>query len=365
MHPSSSSDRLLLDNPHVPPHSSLLLSSLDTSTMSEYDDDGVFAVPPRPRRLWKVNDTTLPLYPPFYPPPTSACVVTDAPPSVLAVRISECLRRRSIVVEYDEATCVCTTVDACKLHIRLWRTARGGVLVECQRTRGPVDTYHWTVQAILQAAQSLDTGEDRRSWRQTSCCEYPRLLASSVTDTRNLLVNDTTEQPNVVESLEHAWQLLTKDRWSAHVLGMESLVALSDWHTVGVDAALYVALAILGASEHAFLEKLQKRWIYRLVAKRLLPEEDDAIVDSTAVSSAPNHLDAHAALLRSLALVTVTNALSVLATHQPATLKSILQGSVWTCPELLHTLTEDLQVRVTYFIFANESSPHTKSVVEH
>jgi hypothetical protein len=68
-----------------------------------FEDDGQVA-PPRPRRLWKVNDTSLKPVPYFYPPLDKRCTVfvSDAPPSVVAVRIAECLRKRSVSVEYDE-----------------------------------------------------------------------------------------------------------------------------------------------------------------------------------------------------------------------------------------------------------------------
>jgi hypothetical protein len=68
-----------------------------------FEDDGQVA-PPRPRRLWKVNDTALKPVPYFFPPLDKRCTVfvSDAPPSVVAVRIAECLRKRSVSVEYDE-----------------------------------------------------------------------------------------------------------------------------------------------------------------------------------------------------------------------------------------------------------------------
>ena len=59
---------------------------------------------PRPRRLWAVNDTSCRPIPRFYPKLDPKCTVfvSDASPSVVAVRISECLRKRSISAEYDE-----------------------------------------------------------------------------------------------------------------------------------------------------------------------------------------------------------------------------------------------------------------------
>ena len=61
-------------------------------------------VPCRPRRLWSVRDTSLRPIPKFYPKLDPKCTtyVSDASPSVVAVRISECLRKRSICAEYDE-----------------------------------------------------------------------------------------------------------------------------------------------------------------------------------------------------------------------------------------------------------------------
>ena len=80
-----------------------LLAGLNLPINTNLDDDEQVA-PPRPRRLWKVNDTSLKPVPYFYPPLDPRCTVfvSDAPPSVVAVRIAECLRERSISVEYDE-----------------------------------------------------------------------------------------------------------------------------------------------------------------------------------------------------------------------------------------------------------------------
>lgn len=60
-------------------------------------------VPP-PAARWNVSDTSLRPVPPFYPPLNPRCTVFvgDTMPSVVAVRIAECLRKRSIAVEFDE-----------------------------------------------------------------------------------------------------------------------------------------------------------------------------------------------------------------------------------------------------------------------
>ena len=86
---------------------SLLSGALPPSLLSDTGGlDGVTLshVPTRPRRLWTVKDTALKPIPKQYPPMNPRCTtyVGDASPSVVAVRISECLRKRSIAVEYDE-----------------------------------------------------------------------------------------------------------------------------------------------------------------------------------------------------------------------------------------------------------------------
>lgn len=58
----------------------------------------------RPRTLWNIQDSGLQHIPKFYPPlnPNCTTFVGDAAPSVVAYRIVECLRKRSIAVEYDD-----------------------------------------------------------------------------------------------------------------------------------------------------------------------------------------------------------------------------------------------------------------------
>mgnify|MGYP000209289630 CR=1 FL=1 len=61
------------------------------------------SLPPRPRRVWKVNDASLSQRPIFHPPLskyTSVFVADAAAPSIVAIRIAECLRLRSISTEF-------------------------------------------------------------------------------------------------------------------------------------------------------------------------------------------------------------------------------------------------------------------------
>ena len=94
--------------------SSLLSGSLPVGFLNIHDDDENEAflsatnnpIAVRPRRLWTIQDTALKQIPKDYPPlnPNCTIYVGDASPSVVAVRISECFRKRSIAVEYDDET---------------------------------------------------------------------------------------------------------------------------------------------------------------------------------------------------------------------------------------------------------------------
>ena len=89
--------------------SSLLSGALPRSLLENNSTVSAFSGPSavpilRPRRLWNVHDNALKRIPSGYPPLNPRCTtyVGDAPPSIVAVRIAECLRKRSISVEYDE-----------------------------------------------------------------------------------------------------------------------------------------------------------------------------------------------------------------------------------------------------------------------
>ena len=96
----------------------------------------------RPRRLWNIQDSRIQHIPSTYPPlnPNSTTYVANAAPSIIAVRIAECLRKRSIAAEFDDESISASamTVDRCYFQIQLWRGKitptvdfSHGVVVEC------------------------------------------------------------------------------------------------------------------------------------------------------------------------------------------------------------------------------------------
>lgn len=258
---------------------------------------------------WKVNDASLRPVPPFYPPlcPTCTVIITDSPPSVVASRISECLTKRSISVEYDEETvsdakvsgpvlatsahswepkthvvalffvvhpqqtAACVTVDRVHFGINLFRGRRTtlpptanpetldsppdlshAVIVEVMRHRGSNLSFHHHCRAILNAAVGHATGVDTRTPITTSCLEFPRLERRVDYDSQNKIIQTTKRTMTAADrtvvlsqALEHALSLLKKDRLGAQRLGMESLVHLTDIYSSGKDIAMQASLILI------------------------------------------------------------------------------------------------------------------------
>jgi hypothetical protein len=330
--------------------------------------------PSRPHRLWKISDTALRPFPPYFPRDCSCSrVIRNTPPSVIAIRIAECLRRCSIAVEYDSeaGTATCLTVDRCHFAINLWALP-DAILVEGMRTRGNVMSFHWAIHAVLEAAVSLGTGQDCRSWYKTSPLEYQRLKL----EPRLALATKSDVSTTAQTALEQVLQMLRKDRLEAQSLGMERLVTLTDVHASGVETAIHSALVVLGspivAGGDLVLNEIHEKWIVRLLTDRLLPDEhhEQANTDpvnsfsrSCATSLFGENMTAlrdrqdiptpqgsmsdehHGGSLRAMALRALVNSLSVLQDQQPKILESVLtvQSPHLVGPRFIRALVDDLQ----------------------
>lgn len=293
-------DDVVEDNKHettLPPVPSFLLAStlppalLSDPFSSQFSLDGTVAssaagtsgsIPPRPRRLWQLQDKLRPI-PPYYPPldPNCTCLVTDVSASLVAVRITECLRKRSIAAEYDEesATAQCMTVDRAHFTIHLYRGSKSSamenedailaapvpppIIVECQRQSGNVASFHTACSAVLHAAKGNDTGSDRRKPQFTNGMEF-RSLSPALK--RCKLVHNSSSRPRPIHqrssnrsmmstlstpsmaaeaAFEGARELLQKDRLECQVLGMERLVNLTNLEISGEDVSRYVSQRLL------------------------------------------------------------------------------------------------------------------------
>eukprot|EP00934_Nitzschia_sp_Nitz4_P002445 Nitzschia sp. Nitz4//scaffold72_size95085//19777//21261//NITZ4_004748-RA/size95085-snap-gene-0.119-mRNA-1//-1//CDS//3329557339//2440//frame0 len=317
---------------------SLLSGSLPASLRES--DDGLSVagmnsvVSARPRRLWAVQDASLPRIPKLYPPlnPNCTTYVGDASPSVVAVRIAECLRKRSMAVEYDDesATATVMSVDRCHFQVQLWKgnvtdiaDFSHGVVVECLRVRGPALSFYPACRAILQAALGQSTGDDARPMHQTNGLEFPRLLEGDPSRLGN-----QSDSPSFVgmprspkaaspeRALEQAMELVKKDRIDTQMLGMERLVDLTTPSICGKETAVFVSLQLVEKNPQWLVDMIQEEEA----------SPDSTTYESTALDSNVTHSTIglaafpeegrHISAMRAHALRILCNTLSTLSAAQ-------------------------------------------------
>lgn len=254
-----------------------------------------------------------PYYPPICK--NTSTYVGDSSPSVVASRIVECLKKRGASVEYDEdaATATVWTVERVNFMIYLHRGGRmmydpskdigvsikdlstsfnsnlsndvddnvevdfnHGVLVECSRLRGDVIAFHADCRAVLSSARGDSDGlDDHRGWlvavrhspfgfgRKSDRADLP---AGQITSKQIMKMKDddvpslarlkrkqstASLTHTVMDTLEIAASLLENDRWDAKLLGIQSLVILTDVRSSGIERAYLATLCILGTKDHS------------------------------------------------------------------------------------------------------------------
>lgn len=343
-----------------------LLAGINPSLLQGESSSDV--IPPRPRALWTVQDASLrPLPPLAVLNPRYSTYVSDAPPSVVAIRIAECLRLWSTCAEYDadNATANVLCVDRTLLNIQLYKgkkTVRAdyshGTIVECTRVQGNTMTATRLCSAILAASVSESNGKDTRSLCMNSARDWMRLYSDTMPPRAQRLLPMSTDQKlwklsGRPEALEDALSLLNKDRLDAQVLGMERLVALTDPTVSGMETAAWTGQACL----------LDSDAVYQYLARLVLRHDDmDAALEKISSSESvlsvlcpspvgattslldPAENMAHRGNLRSMALRVVANSLWTLKKDRPGVLGHILSGTtVWASSEVLDVLLQDLQ----------------------
>jgi len=304
------------------------LGALRSRTVTDDMDESrsSFLLHPPPHNTWSIASSddhkVLPKIPCHYPPldPNCSALVTDAPPSIVVVRISECLRRRSIAAEYDDETVSarCMTVDRVHFQIQLYRTPSsspvdcdddtmlppGAIIVEIRKISGGIMSFYAACSKILLAAQGLDTGDDERQSHQRNGMEFPPCLtgkrrhpSSMVSSSRMLkrrrlpTLNDTcptrsSDRVSIAEqSLEDALVLLQKDRLECQQLGMERLVNLTNRDSVGKDISRFVSRRLLqhknSESTNDVLTSSTNRW--KLIVCLMHPGAEQALLKAPEI----------------------------------------------------------------------------------
>jgi len=186
---------------------------------------------------WKLS--VVPVLPEFHPLERTATFVPNTAPAVIASRISDVLRERSIEAKYEigKAKVKCKTSEGVDFRIRLYRGRGGynhGIIVEVQQIFGTSFVFHNDTQAILNGVQREAPG---LAEPKTMGNILPKVSESEDEDD----VEGTYEAPSAESSLKMVAKMLKLACFDSQYLGLQMLSALVDSERLSLSTARSVA----------------------------------------------------------------------------------------------------------------------------
>jgi hypothetical protein len=188
---------------------SLLLDGVDGGSSSKLSDSE--------DSIWRSRSSdynSLPEVPSFSPVERTRAIVDCSDPRGIVTRIARCLQKLSIVANFDSecASFFAETVDRTKFYIRLYKCNDEKISVEVQRLDGHAFSFVEYARAILAAARGEEVDE-RIMAKESSSLNY--IIPASTDDV-------------CAEYITHIVELLKSHRSDAVLLGVESLLLLTD-----------------------------------------------------------------------------------------------------------------------------------------
>jgi len=213
--------------------------------------------------------------------------------SEISVRISECLRARSVDASFNDvkAKAKCRTMDYVKFIIRLY-SGRGdyshGVIVEVQRRSGSISSFMDDCTAVLDAAERCSSKKKRVS--KPPC---PVSELKCIKGVPNKPQTPSRSEPDVTKV---PFDLLMDDRLDANILGMDTLCTLTDSFSTKKDVAIRVSKELFLPDNKEITEKI----LVIIKENSVAVDDEDLDVESPLYSQ-----------LRSLALTLMANILNL------------------------------------------------------
>mmetsp|Transcript_24855 Transcript_24855/g.29998 ORF Transcript_24855/g.29998 Transcript_24855/m.29998 type:complete len:432 (+) Transcript_24855:106-1401(+) len=289
---------------------------------------------------WHLKEDCVHEIPLYYPLEKSHAIIYGATPPVIAERIAICLRELSISAAFDDFKAIASAKTENHVHftIRLFKQKQRSVIVELQRMKGDLFTFHHISLPILQAA----TGDQQYSGKSSS--NHQKTLSSR---TLKICLNeslsfchhdDGTERHNIISIMDTIVALLTKDRIDAQLLGVESLRDITNptmtKHSVSFEAAKLVLGGCQESSHHCNISNIFMSLLLNL--KRVEEERSDDFNNDDVFK---NYFDT----LHNQTLAILGNTLCVLAMERQA-LSDTLKSQVWIISEAaISLLVSDLK----------------------
>lgn len=191
----------------------------------------------RSKYVWKLPQA--PTLPEFHPLERTAVFVPHATPGLVAARVSDFLRERSIQATYDsdKAKVKCVTTDGVDFRIRLYRGRNHyshGIIVEVQRRFGFSIHFHGETQAVLDAAQGKTPAP--------SPVRHNALPEVSDDDDDD---DYAPPPPSGSSSLAMVEKMLSLPGFDAQYLGLSTLSSLVDPERMTMQTARRTSVALL------------------------------------------------------------------------------------------------------------------------
>lgn len=266
---------------------------------------------------WRVPNSALECVPEYFVLERTSRFVGGTCASVVSARISDCLRSRSIMAEFDNkrAKAKCTNQDFVQFRIRLY-AGRGdfkhGVIVEVQRRNGSGISFMQDCRAVLDAAEEYYSGAD------------PGLFeAYQVSELECVKGDRKARQKDFEHALTLAFSLLQSGREDCHLLAIDSLSALTDLSKTDKDDAIVAAKSIISEDNRIAFETMSS-----FLNERRTDEE---------IEGGPNI----SCKARNLVLLVLSNIFHL--AESDARLQDSITSRSWFVDQLVPIIVEDLK----------------------
>ena len=169
-------------------------------------------------------------------------------------------------VTFSQASLFAETLDHTEFYVRLYKSnhKNSEILVELQRAEGDSFNYSKYARAILASARGEEVNEESAMRRRSSSLTF---IPASVSCHKKE-VEKCCQHEDLVPSVGHVEELIKKDRMDAVLLGMDSLLLLTDCERSQVSQS--AAEAVLRGNENG--QCIIKDFIHNLI--NCLPSRD-------------------------------------------------------------------------------------------
>ena len=260
-------------------------------------------------KIWDVPDTaSLPRVPPLYTFLPTRVVVSaqKRSPNEAAQQIAFLLQAESLDATFfnDQATAVVRCPDNLSFVIQLYRADNDnsngstselesfvGFIVEVRKKRGGSLHFQKYARMILRSAASENVSN--------VLAKPVRLRTAPVVTIPSKNNDDSEVERDVKYTLDRAALLLDKDRFDANVLGLESLVLLTDKECTGFERAICASRCLLEGTEYRHLQQMIVKCLWPKQNSEDFDDEGECVFEREQWES-----------MKGRALIAIGNALS-------------------------------------------------------